>query len=328
MKTERKALMLLMIGLIILLAAHRVYGREDFEGTLRKSFEVLPGGSLNLDTDYGSIEVKGTARNTVGIGVFRKGRALDVEFEKQGNDVYVSGRIEGGAIGRIWYHLFHHGMRTRFVITVPIRYNLDLRTSGGEILVGNLEGNIRSKTSGGGLHFDKIRGAVSGNTSGGSVELSECIGKTRVETSGGSILISNADGEVNIHTSGGSIAIRDVKGKVAADTSGGSINVQTLIGSIDATTSGGSIRAQILGQPGKECRLATSGGSVVVGLTDGVSVDVDAETSGGRVVTDFPVVIRAQGKLERSALQGKINGGGPLVLLRTSGGNIHIKKIL
>ena len=282
---------------------------------------------MNLDTDRGNIEVKGTTKNTVEIKVFHKIRNLDVEFDQRGNDIYVTGHFEGGILERIWYHLFHHGMRTRFVVTVPSRCNMDLRTSGGNISVDELEGDIRSKTSGGSLHFDRIKGAVSGSTSGGSIELLECVGWAQVETSGGIIRISNANGDVDAHTSGGSIIMEGVKGKITADTSGGSINVQRLIGSIDAKTSGGSIKAQILKQPSMGCRLATLGGSVFVRLADGVAVDIDAETSGGHVVTDFSVVVKAQGEFKSSALQGKINGGGPLLFLRTSGGDIHIEKI-
>ena len=324
---SRKSYLLLLVSLIIFMNAHPVYAKGDFGDILQKSFEVFPGGLLNLDTDFGSIEVKGTAGNTVDIRVFHKIRDFVIEFDQQGNDIYVNGKFEGGIIEKIWYHLFYHVMRTRFVISVPSRYNVDLKTSGGKISVDNLEGDVKSKTSGGSLHFDKIKGAVSGNTSGGSIELLECVGMAHVETSGGSIRVSNANGDVNAHTSGGSITIESVKGKVIADTSGGRINVQKLMGSIDAKTSGGSIKAQILKQPSTECRLTTSGGSVVVSLADGIAVDVDAETSGGRVVTDFSVAVKVEGELKRSALQGKINGGGPLVLLRTSGGNIHIEKM-
>jgi hypothetical protein len=51
---------------------------------------------------------------------------------------------------------------------------------------------------------------------------------------------------------------------------------------------------------------------------------VDAKTSGGKVVTEFPVIV--QGELKKSVLVGKINGGGPELLLRTSGGNIKLYK--
>lgn len=322
-----KSYLLLLISLIVFVNAHPVYAREGFGDTLKKSFEVSPGGMMNLDTDRGNIEVKGTARNTVDIKVFHKAKALVVEFEKRGNDIYITGNYEGGIIGRIWYHLFHHVMRTRFVVTVPSRYHVDLKTSGGKISVDELEGDLRSKTSGGSLHFNRIKEAIAVSTSGGSIELLDCVGKVQVKTSGGGIRISNANGDVNAHTSGGSITIESVKGRVIADTSGGRINVQKLMGSIDAKTSGGSIKTQILKQPRMDCRLATSGGSVFVSLADGIAVDIDAETHGGHVVTDFSVLVKAQGEFKGSALRGKINGGGPLVLLRTSGGNIHIEKL-
>jgi hypothetical protein len=321
-----KSYLLLLIILIVFVNAHHVYAREDFGDTLQRSFEVSPGGLLNLDTAFGSIEVKGMAGNTVDIKVLHKMRDFVIEFDKRGNDIYVTANFEGGIIRRIWYHLFYHAMRTRFVVTVPSQYNVDLKTSGGNISVDDLEGDVRSKTSGGNLHFNKIKGAVVGTTSGGSIELFNYVGMANVDTSGGNIRMSNVDGDVNAHTSGGPITIESVKGRVIADTSGGSIDVQKLMGSIDAKTSGGNIKAQILKQPNMDCRLATSGGNVVVSLEDGIAVDVDAETSGGWVETDFPVAVKIHGKIRGSALQGRINGGGPLIVLRTSGGNIHIGK--
>jgi hypothetical protein len=322
-----KSYLVLLISLIIFVNVYPVYASEDFGDTLQKSFEVLPGGLLNLDTDFGSIEVKGVEGNTVDIKVFHKIEDFVIEFEKRGNDIYVTGNFEGGIMGRIWYHLVYHLMRTRFVITVPSRYNVDLKTSGGNISVDDLEGDVRSKTSGGSLHFSKIKGTVAGNTSSGNIELLKCVGTAHTETSGGDMRINSVDGDVNAHTSGGSITIDSVKGRVIADTSGGSINVRKFMGSIEAHTYGGNIKAQILKQPSTDCRLTTSGGSVVVSLVDDIAFDVDAETKGGRVVTDFSVAIRVQGELKRSALQGKINGGGPLIVLRTSGGDIHIEKM-
>lgn len=322
-----KTYLLLLISLIFFVNVHPVCAREDFGDTIQKSFEVSPDGLLNLNTDFGSVEVKGAEGNTVDIKVFHKIKEFVIEVEKRGNDIYVTGNFEGGIIGRIWYHLVYHVMQTRFVVTVPSRYNVDLKTSGGNISVDDLEGDVRSKTSGGSLHFGKIKGAVTGNTSGGSIELLKCSGTVHVETSGGDMRINSVDGDVNAHTSGGSIAVESVNGKVIVDTSGGDINVQKLTGSIDAHTSGGIIKAQILKQPSMDCRLTTSGGSVFVNLADDIAFDVDAETKGGRVVTDFSVTVKLHGELKRSALQGKINGGGPLVFLRTSGGDIHIEKM-
>lgn len=54
-------------------------------------------------------------------------------------------------------------------------------------------------------------------------------------------------------------------------------------------------------------------------------MDVDAHTSGGRVRTEFPVTVR--GTIKRNTLDAKINGGGPELYLRTSGGNVEINEL-
>jgi hypothetical protein len=55
-----------------------------------------------------------------------------------------------------------------------------------------------------------------------------------------------------------------------------------------------------------------------------IGVDVNARTSGGSVHTEFPVTV--QGEIKRSRLDAKLNGGGPELYLRTSGGSIYLKK--
>jgi hypothetical protein len=70
--------------------------------------------------------------------------------------------------------------------------------------------------------------------------------------------------------------------------------------------------------------LSTSGGSINVALPSEVKVEVDAVTSGGGVSTEFPIT--EQGQTKRNALKTKINGGGPMMTLRTSGGSIRLVK--
>ena len=74
------------------------------------------------------------------------------------------------------------------------------------------------------------------------------------------------------------------------------------------------------------CNLRTSGGGITVTLIPDIAINVDAETSGGRVSTDFAVASIIQGKVPRNRLKGSINGGGPLLKLHTSGGNIDLQK--
>ena len=83
--------------------------------------------------------------------------------------------------------------------------------------------------------------------------------------------------------------------------------------------------AVISTQPAGDCSLTTSGGSITVHMKDDIGVDLNAKTSGGKVSSDLPVVI--QGEISKHRIRGKINGGGPELYLKTSGGSIRIKRM-
>ena len=114
-------------------------------------------------------------------------------------------------------------------------------------------------------------------------------------------------------------------GDLYAHTSGGSITIDEAAGTIDAETSGGSIHARMSQQPRADSRLSTSGGSIILSVAGGVGVDLDAHTSGGDVESDIPITVL--GRQSDSELSGKINGGGPRLVLRSSGGGIHVKRM-
>jgi len=144
-----------------------------------------------------------------------------------------------------------------------------------------------------------------------------------LDTGGGSIELDDLNGTVRAKTSGGSINLGKIEGDVNVNTSGGSIHVEEVAGNINAHTSGGSVTAKITTQPTSNCRLSTSGGSVTAYLSPSVEVDLDAGTSGGRVRSDFDV----EGRVSKRRIKGKINGGGPELKLKTSGGNVKVKKL-
>lgn len=318
-------------GLAVLFLAAGL-AQADIESTVERQFSVQAGGKLVIDSDLGSIEVTAGASDKVALTVHQKVdagsasaaekylRDLKLDFSQSGNTVTVTARYNREK----WFNWSNRHLKLRFVAQVPAAFNVDLKTSGGSISVDDLQGEAVSKTSGGSLKFGNITGPVTGKTSGGSITLEGCKGQALLNTSGGSIRVGRVDGEVEAHTSGGSIHIEKSKGRVEASTSGGSINVEEVYGEIDASTSGGTVSATIQEQPAGACRLSTSGGSVNVTLAPYIKADVDASTSGGRVRTDFEVTV--QGEIGRSHLTGKINGGGPLLHLRTSGGNININK--
>jgi len=300
----------LFIAFFVLITAVISFG--SVEDSINKSFNVGPGGTLTLDTARGSIEVRGNEGNRVDIEVVRNAKTSDknrakeifgylrLDFNQTSNDVIIKGVKTTDSNKKL------NKLNVKFIIKVPLSYNVNLITSGGSISVDDLEGTVDIRTSGGSLGLDNIKGSVTGKTSGGSISIGEVNGNVKVNTSGGSIKIGNAYGTVHAHTSGGGITVNEVMGTIQADTSGG------------------SVKAYISQQPKGDCRLNTSGGSITVYLAENISLNVDAGTSGGSIHTDFPVTI--QGKISKKELKAQINGGGPELYLHTSGGSIYIKK--
>lgn len=306
----------LFIASMFLFTHCLTYG--NLEDRTTKSFAVRPGGTLTLESDIGSIEVRGMGTDSVEIEILKEVRTndekrakeiledFDVRFNHSGNDVSIKGINKKRGIGRLWNNIGKH-LRVKYIIAVPSEYNLDLQTSEGSISADDITGEVLSNTSGGSLKFDNIKGDIKAKTSGGSITIGEVMGRSDIRTSGGSIHIKRAEGPLNAHTSGGSITVEEV------------------MGAIDADTSGGSVKAYLSKQPESDCSLTTSGGSITVRLPDNMGLDIDAKASGGRIHTDFPISL--SGEISRSAMRAKMNGGGPELYLRTSGGSIYLKKL-
>ena len=309
------------IALLIALAATSVYAATG--APVHRTFNVAPGGTLTLDADVGDIEVTSGSGNTVTVDVTqsaRSNRYMDITAEQQQNDVVVRGKFEDSSRWFRWSNV-----DAKFIVSVPSRYNVQLGTSGGDIRVADLQGQARVKTSGGGIKLGNIDGPVTAHTSGGDISIAGSRGEVDLHTSGGGIDIGNVAGNIRAKTSGGSVEVKHAGGDLFIRSSGGGIEIGEANGTVDAETSGGSIRARLASQPRSDSRLSTSGGGITVSLAPNVSVDVDAHTSGGDVETDVPVTLL--GRQNESAIEGKINGGGPKLTLRSSGGDIRIRKL-
>lgn len=270
----------------------------ETEERINKRFTAEPGGTLVLNVDFGSIEVTASQKPEVTIDVVRKvkrgGKADEeaflkerpVTFTQDGNTITVQSRA---ASRRSWSWRGSQRTEGKYTITVPLQFNAQIKTAGGNVSITDLRGDVQAKTSGGSLKLVRVHGPLDANTSGGNIKVADC------------------DGPLTLHTSGGSIDIDNAKAK------------------IDASTSGGHVSAQFPAPLADEVRLKTSGGDVTLRVAATSAFDLDASTSGGSVSSDLPV--QTEGKPTRTHLKGPVNGGGKPVVLRTSGGNVHVKKI-
>ncbi len=273
---------------------------------IEKTFDVQPGGNFTLRTNQGSINIEGWERDEVAVRIEFSGESkyvddVDVSMSQTGDTIDI--QVE---VPRSNFRLFGTTPRVRlnFVVMAPHAYNIDVRTAGGSLNVAGLTGDLRGYTSGGSIRTERIGGTVDFRTSGGSIKSNEAQGNVSYKTSGGGIYVERAKGELEVKTSGGRIELKNIEARV------------------DASTSGGGIEMVMSGE-NRGISLRTSGGGIKIHLPDDIRANLSAKTSGGSVSSDLPVMV--QGSVGRSTLEGTINGGGPDVVLRTSGGSIRIQ---
>jgi DUF4097 and DUF4098 domain-containing protein YvlB len=291
---------LLVCALVLPLSAG-VAAERKFE----KQLPATSGGTLRLTTDVGSVKVMGTDEAAVSVVALMKGKEKDIDafaisVEPSGDGVEVTGRANGKR-GWFWNST---ELDVEFTIRVPHSYRIELHTSGGDLAVSSVKGELRAETSGGDISAKGVEGAIKVETSGGDIHIEQVTGDLKAETSGGDIVVGDVKGNADVGTSGGDVKLGKVSGRVRAETSGGDIHVVT-------SATGNGVEAE------------TSGGDIEITVPKGIGATIDASTTGGDVVTDLPVSV--SGRVSEGSLRGTVNGGGVTIRARTSGGEIRIK---
>lgn len=267
--------------------------------TVEKTFTVQSGGNFKAATQGGDItirtadvsEVRVTAKQVIKASSEQEAdeilAKLTLTMEQSGNDVTAEAKYEKRP-GGSWFGNWPP-VSVSFEVTVPRNFNLNLNTSGGDIEAASLQGNVRARTSGGNMKFDRV------------------------------------DGEIDAHTSGGDIVLREGTARAKLGTSGGDIQVDRAGGPTQVSTSGGDVRATLTEPMKQDAELSTSGGDVRVQVVKGAGFELDASTSGGDVRAEGLTITIAKGGVGKSRLAGSVNGGGPVLKLRSSGGDISVR---
>lgn len=138
---------------------------------------------------------------------------------------------------------------------------------------------------------------------------------------GRSITVTNVNGNIEINGTNGSILLNDVSGSVVATTING--NIKGTLKNVDARS---------------PLAFTTLNGNVDITFPANLRANPKLKTDHGNVYTDFDVVTNEQKKVETThkdgmyrisiddTIYGKIDGGGPELLMKTMNGNIYLRK--
>jgi DUF4097 and DUF4098 domain-containing protein YvlB len=268
---------------------------------IEKSFDTSPGKTFVIKSFSGDVFVRTSDEPKVVINVYGNKKAkekLDFDFDNSSDGVTVTVKKKD------WnFFSAFNNISLRFEITLPKNYNAEIYTAGGDIKLGDLNGEITLNSSGGDISIENTTGNIAAKTSGGDVNLRQ------------------SNGSANLSTSGGDIKASSFNGNIDASTSGGDIVMDGTNGEIEASTSGGEVKLDYSGD-NKGINLSTSGGGISIRLPSGFNADVYLSTSGGSINCDFKA--NNVTKFSSSKLEGQFNSGGNKLVAKTSGGGIDV----
>lgn len=193
--------------------------------------------------------------------------------------------------------------------------DVDIFTGSGKVQLGMVTGSAKVISKGGPLHFGEILGRVDASTVAGDILIDTMRSGGTLHTKGGTIRVLYTSGPTQIVSSGGDIIVRQTKAPLRAETTSGDITV-----TIDRNSKSETIDA------------TTFKGNIVVYLNRKLAADIDATILTDRpddhsILSDLPglaISKSQQGTKTRIRATGKINGGGQLITLQASGGDIRI----
>ncbi len=270
--------------ILILIFLHMDTFGSDLKVIKEKTFQISPGKNLKVEASSGEVLISSWDKNEVYIKILGNQKAEDkvkFEFSNDDNKVEVIAKRKHWLLG--W---FESGVRLKFEIKVPEKFNVKAGTGGGNVYAKDISGNLD------------------------------------ISTSGGNIDLENVKGRFEVSTSGGNISGIDFQGDLDASTSGGSLDLTGSNSKIKATTSGGNIYLDYKGI-NKGIYLSTSGGSIDIRLPEDFNAAANLSTSGGRVSCELTA--NNARKISSTEFIADLNKGGNTLIAETSGGNITVK---
>ncbi len=257
---------------------------------------------------------------TSGGGVTVNGIAGRVEAESGGGKIHVDD-IGGAVTAETGGDSIEIG---------TVNGDLRLQTGGGRIHIANAKGKVAATTGGGNIMLVSAAQDATLEAGGGNIDVKQCGGKLKVSTGGGNIELGDIGGPVEMETGGGSIRLRWAKGVVRAETGAGRIELNNISAARAQTGAGGILAKFTSSGERMDSVLETSAGDIVVYIAPDVAMTVRASidlANGHKIWSDFSDIrVSSEGGdwpgPKSFSAEGKLNGGGPTLKVRTTTGDI------
>lgn len=143
----------------------------------------------------------------------------------------------------------------------------------------------------------------------------------KANSGSGDVSVENLKSMLTVSTGSGNVRVNGNDGDVRANTGSGDVVLESISGNVNGETGSGNVHAD--GDVTSEWNVETGSGDVSVSFPQNAKFELNAQTGSGDLHINRDVMINGTQNPHR--MHGKVNGGGPLVQLQTSSGNIDLR---
>jgi DUF4097 and DUF4098 domain-containing protein YvlB len=339
---------------------------DEFFGDKHESDQTLDlafpaGGSLAVMNPRGDVTIDGTSDDgRIHVSEHKQVYArTDPDADSKAQQLSPAVTSEGSAVSINIAAL--DGARADLVLTVPAAAAIRVTANRGDIHVASIKAPVAATANRGDIELSAITGPATAHiNSGGSsisahsmgsgiaieghaqdVTLSEIagavsitgefFGTTHLEHINGTIhfhtsrtdfQVARLDGEAEI-TPRSDLSADQALGPLVLTTSNRNISLDRISGAVAVADRNGTIDLTAA-PPLGTIDLEDRNGSVKLILPERAGFSVQANTTNGEIYTDFP--LPTSGSESRKNISGTAGGGGPMVHITTTNGDLSIDK--
>ena len=283
----------------------------------------------------------------------RVGKNISVEIAKNGDAFEV--RPKG-------YDLSDSRISMELEVVVPKKAPLTVKTDRGDVTVAEISASVNVTDLRGDVDVRDTAGDVNVEMHRGDVKIADTRGDVKISGKGGEIEVDDASGSLTVdgdfygpvradkvlkgvrmvsaktdltlsalaghmEASSGNLDIVDAPGNLALRTRDSEVSVENPGGKVNIDDRNASISVRFSSSPKEEVQITNSSSEISLTLPGSANFEITTDCRNCDIDSEFPGLTASKTGSGDSHLSGKNgNGKGPKITLKTSYGNISLRR--
>jgi DUF4097 and DUF4098 domain-containing protein YvlB len=306
-------------------------------------------------SDSGEIRVtaKKTVKSWSETDADRLAEPINVSIEQNGDgyEVHPSG-----------FDLSSSRISVNLEVAIPKKSALSIKTDKGDVSVSGISGDVGVTDMLGDVDVRGTAGDVNVETRKGDVKVSSTKGDVKVSGKGGEIEVNDTTGSLTVEgdfygpvradkagkgvrmvsaktdltlsalaghmeAGSGNMDIVDAPGNLTLRTRDSEINVENSGGKVNIDNRNASVAVRFSSAPKEDVQITNSSGEIALTVPGSASLEIVADCRNCEISSEFSGLTATKTQSGDSHLAGKYgNGKGPKIMLKTSYGNISLRR--